>query len=49
MKKKTVQFINSELLELPVSVNGNLARRKVSVKVVLEINDANGILCIFYM
>ena len=30
-KKKTVQFINSELLELPVSLNGNLARRKVSV------------------
>ena len=24
-KKKTVQFINSELLELPVSLNGNLA------------------------
>ena len=73
-KKKTVQFINSELLELPVSLNGNLARRKVSVcedmvapppdqaphytlphpachhrriKVVVEINDANEILCIF--
>ena len=30
-KYKSIKFINSELLELPVSLNANLVRRKVSV------------------